>query len=91
MEIERKLLEMQAREEELLLRSRAVPQRGRDGRRGRRGGREFARGGARAHGDPRRGVPGEDPRELRLNGGAKDAATPDPSSYRVCQFFLHEF
>lgn len=85
MEIEKKLQEMQAREEELL-RSRAAPSRGRDGRRGgRRGGREFARGGARAQADSRRGgFPGEDPHDLKLNGGPKDSTAADPSSYKVC-------
>jgi hypothetical protein len=88
-EIERKqLVEMQAREEELL-RSRVAAQRGRDGRRGRRGGREYGRGGARVPGDGRRGAPAEDPHDLKLNGG-KDSVT-DPSSYKVCQFYLHEF
>lgn len=83
---------MQAREEELL-RSKAAPQRGgKDARRGgRRGGREPARGGARPQGDPRRGIPGEDPHDLKLNGGQKDSMAADPSSYKVCQFYLHEF
>ena len=91
--IERKLVEMQAREEELL-RSKAAAQRGRDGRmerRGRRGGREYGRGGARVPADPRRGIPNDDPHDLKLNGGSKDSNHSDPSSYKVCQFYLHEF
>ena len=90
-EIEKKLQEMQAREEELLRSQQAAPQRGRDGRRGRRGGRELARGGSRAQGEARRGAAGEDPHDLKLNGGGKDSAAQDPSSYKVCQFYLHEF
>ena len=63
-------LEMQAREcarverEEELLRSKVAAQRGRDGRpdrRGRLGGREYSRGGARVAADPRRGIPNDDP------------------------------
>jgi hypothetical protein len=93
-------LEMQAREcarverEEELLRSKVAAQRGRDGRpdrRGRRGGREYSRGGARVAADPRRGIPNDDPHDLKLHAGSKDGSHGDPSSYKVCQFYLHEF
>lgn len=85
---------MQAREEELL-RSKVAAQRGRESRRGRRGGYggrvEYGRGGARGPPDGRRGLTGEEPHDLKLNGGLKDGAANDPSSYKACQFYLHEF
>lgn len=92
-ELERKqLVEMQAREEELL-RSKVAAQRGRDSRRGRRGGGrvEYGRGGARGPPDGRRGLPSEDFHDLKLNGGSKEGTGNDPSSYKACQFYLHEF
>ena len=88
-DIARKLQEMQAREEDAP-RSKPGAQRGRDARRGgRRGGRDLvaARGGARP-GDPRRGLPGEEHVEFKLTAEVKEA---DPGSYKVCQFYLHEF
>jgi hypothetical protein len=89
--IERKLIEMQAREEELL-RSKVAAQRGgRGGRRGGRASREYGRGGARVPPDNRRGIPNDDPHELKLNGNTKESSQNDPSSFKVCQFYLHEF
>jgi hypothetical protein len=88
-ELERKMIERaaQAREEELL-RSKVAAQRGRDGRsdrRGRRGERrEYGRGGARVP-DPRRGIPNDDPHDLKLHANSKSEITlADPSSYKVC-------
>jgi hypothetical protein len=47
---------------------------------------------AKAHGDPRRGIPEEAPVDLKLGGLDKNKYDPnDPSSYKVCQFYLHEF
>jgi hypothetical protein len=87
--IERKLIEMQAREEELL-RSKVAAQRGR-GRRGGRASRDYGRGGARVPPDSRRGIPNEETHELKLNGNTKESSQNDPSSFKVCQFYLHEF
>lgn len=74
------------------MRSKVAAQRGRDGKRGRRGGREYSRGGAKPS-DSRRGAGGsnEDPHDPKLNRGNTDPAAEDPSSYKVCQFYLHEF
>lgn len=41
--------------------------------------------------ESRRGMPMEDPHDLKLNGGSKEGSSGDPSSYKVCQFYLHEF
>lgn len=89
-ELERKqLIEMQAREEELL-RSKIAAQKGRESRRGRRGGYgagrvEYGgRGGARGPPDGRRGLPSDDPHDLKLNGGSKESVSNDPSSFKAC-------
>ena len=64
-------------------------------RRGRRGGRvEYGRGGyggggGGGGGPPTRGMPGSDPHDIKLNGNSKDSG--DPSSFKACQFYLHEF
>ena len=95
---ERKLAELQAREEEQM--RSLVAARGRDGRRAnRRGaGREYVgRGGGprggRPGGDARRGAPSNVPNEedLQLNGGPPKDGQADLATYKVCQFFLHEF
>ena len=33
----------------------------------------------------------EDFHDLKLNGGSKEGTGNDPSSYKACQFYLHEF
>ena len=41
--------------------------------------------------DSRRGIPNEETHELKLNGNTKESSQNDPSSFKVCQFYLHEF
>ena len=89
-EAEKKLAEAQVREEEALRQQNAG--RGRDGRRANRRGREYpgGRGGMRGGrpGDyPGRGLPPNED-EGRPGDAPKDV---DQDTYKVCQFYLHEF